>query len=565
MKSNLLTILRHLLCLATLQLSSPANANSEHSLWRSLLLANQPETMPSQSFQKFYVTESPLDPVEEMNALLNGQIGELVCRFPARMLYLERVGLLDQSLNFESCVKLQEFMQVMASDSLELVLAGPSVASPMSYFGHLFLKFNKEDNVYFSRTLAFLAPIESDESMLSITAAGAFSSIRGQYQVMPYHQIISQYIEEDQRPIETYELAVRSENKRLLLYHIFELAAVDRPYNFFWANCATRIQQLLAIAFPEKLGKPVTGLISPQKVIQSVKVQNLVINAKKHQALSESLFDAYHALSDSDRKALKDLMGANDKARWVARNGDNVLPLTQAIYQRQFKALGKPPTDYSELMRLPAKPLDTNRELPVSGQRPRMLSVGWREYPSSRGTLQFRPGLFDRSRASLDLANESEFRYLDTTLSFSDDNARLEQMDLVALSSIKKRSAIGRPLSWSFSTGWSREFAVDRIDYQLKSGIGMAWGGKQTQVALIPTVNFFAGEGIFPSMTVNTSVGLGKFRLTGEIRHFGGSSLDKPRNYRRLDLSYDLSSAWSIRTGFDQVTEGADLALRHHF
>jgi hypothetical protein len=68
----------------------------------------------------------------------------------------------------------------------------------MSYFGHLFLKFNKEADVYFSRTIAFLAPIESDESMLSITVAGAFSSIRGLYQIAPYHQIISQYIEEDQ-------------------------------------------------------------------------------------------------------------------------------------------------------------------------------------------------------------------------------------------------------------------------------------------------------------------------------------------------------------------------------
>jgi hypothetical protein len=216
-------------------------------------------------------------------------------------------------------------------------------------------------------------------------------------------------------------------------------------------------------------------------------------------------------------------------------------------------------------MRLPAKPLNTKRELPVNDQRPRMLAIGWRDYPSSRGTLQFRPGLFDRSRESLSLVNESEFRYLDTTLSFRDDNARVEKVDLVALSSIKKRSVIGRPLSWSFSTGWSREFAVDRVDYQLKSGLGMAWGGKQTQIALIPTVNYFAGEGVFPSMTVNTSVGLGRFRLTAEIRHFGVSSPDKPRNYRSLDLSYELSRAWSVQAGFDQVVKGANVALRHHF
>jgi hypothetical protein len=521
--------------------------------------------MTPKSFQQFYVTDAPVDPVEEMKALVNGQLGELTCRFPARMLYLERAGLLDEPLNFHSCAKLQEFTQIMASDSLELVLAGPSVASPMSYFGHLFLKFNKEDDVYFSRTIAFLAPIESDESMLSITVAGAFSSIRGLYQIAPYHQIISQYIEEDQRPIETYELAVSAENKRLLLYHIFELAAVDRPYNFFWANCATRIQQLLAIAFPEELDKPIMGLISPQNVIQSLKAHDLVVSDKKNQALSESLFDAYHALPDSDKEALKNLMGANDKARWVARQGDSVLPLAQAIYRRQFRALGKPPIDYSELMRLPAKPLNTKRELPVNDQRPRMLAIGWRDYPSSRGTLQFRPGLFDRSRESLSLVNESEFRYLDTTLSFRDDNARVEKVDLVALSSIKKRSVIGRPLSWSFSTGWSREFAVDRVDYQLKSGLGMAWGGKQTQIALIPTVNYFAGEGVFPSMTVNTSVGLGRFRLTAEIRHFGVSSPDKPRNYRSLDLSYELSRAWSVQAGFDQVVKGANVALRHHF
>lgn len=551
------------LWIALLLTSEPLAAKSDDVLWRNLLLADQPpEAGPAPD--AFYLSDSPVDPASEMQALLNGPTASLTCRFPARMLRLKRSGLLEQPLDFAACEQLQEFMSVMAADSLELIFAGPSVASPMSYFGHLFLKFKKKDNPYFSRTITFLAPIEAENSMLSITLNGALSTISGQYQVAPYHQIINQYILKEQRPLQSYELAITPENQRLLLYHMFELAAVDRPYNFFQDNCATRIQELLSIAFPEEIDNPIS-VVSPQNVVQSVQDSNLVVGSQRTPAQAEALFAAYHALSSKKQETLKALLDAADKSAWVARNGDDLLPLAQAIYRLRFRALNSPPADYTELMRLPAKPLATPKTVRPVTDRPRLLALGWRNYPETRATMRFRPGLFEPSRATLGLATESSFRYLDTTLGIRDENVTLERLDLLALSAIKKRSVVNRPLSWSFSTGWGRDFAIDQIHYQVTTSTGVAWGGKQTQFSLLPTLTYFAGEGVFPALTAKASLGLGSVRVSTEIRHFGASSDDRPRNRRRINLSYTLHKAWELSAGVDQVAQKIDVAISHRF
>jgi hypothetical protein len=553
-----------LLWLASVFGSPESLANTDDSVWRKLLITDQ-TVSTDLTASPFFLTDAPVDPTAEMRALLTGPTEQYKCRFPARMLYLERAGLLGEELDFSDCPKLKEFMSVMDSDSLELVLAGPSVASPMSYFGHIFLKFRKKDDEYFSRTLAFLAPLDSGESMLQITAAGAFSSIPGQYHVAPYHQMISEYIEVDQRPIQTYELDVQPSNKRLLLYHIFELAALNRPYNFFWGNCATRIQELMEIAFPTELGDVSPGLISPQSLIRVLRNKDLIVRSSEVPARSEALFAAYHSLPSSDQKGLKALLASPDKAAWVARNGNDLLPLAKAIYQRQFRALGAPPADYSQLMSLPAKPLSGTAPELIRPERPRLLEIGWLNDPVDRTTLRFRPGLFDRSFDSLALATESRFRYLDTTLSVRNENVSLEKLDLLALAATKKRSIVERPLSWGFTAGWSRAFDGDRLNYQMRGAIGMAWGGTQTQFSVMPTLTYFSGEGVFPSLAVSASLRLDQARLSAEIDHFGASSNERPRNRRRLAVSYELDSAWTLQGGIDQVTQGVDVALSRRF
>lgn len=93
----------------------------------------------------------------------------------------------------------------------------------------------------------------------------------------------------------------------------------------------------------------------------------------------------------------------------------------------------------------------------------------------------------------------------------------------------------------------------------------MAWGGTQTQFSVMPTLTYFSGEGVFPGLAVSASLRLGQARLSAEIDHFGVSSDERPRNRRRLAVSYELNSAWAVQGGIDQVTQGVDVALSHRF
>jgi len=293
--------------------------------------------------------------------------------------------------------------------------------------------------------------------------------------------------------------------------------------------------------------------------------QDLIVRGSQIPALSETLFTTYQALSSIDRKALKTLLKAPQKANWVARNGAELLPLAQAIYRRQFRTLGAPPTDYPELMRLPAEPLAKPNETPLPLERSRLLSIGWKNDTAPRTILRFRPGLIDRSRTGLSLATENSFRYLDTALRVRNKGVSIERLDLIALAAIKKRSVIEQSLSWEFTTGWAREFQDDQLDYQVKTAIGMAWGNTRTQFSILPTLVYFAGRDAFPGLDMRARVGLGKAQLSAEILHYGSPSNDRPRNRRRLAVDYELSPAWMVRTGFDQATQGLDVAISHLF
>lgn len=138
----------------------------------------------------------------------------------------------------------QAFADVLKGKTPYLLVAGESLNSPMSYFGHSLLLFLDEDDFYFSPVLSVLAPLESKQ-LFSQTLKGGFSSIKAEINLTPLHQVISYYNNYESRSLRFIKLPTEQfDNDKLTQY--FDQTLTDPlSYNFFLQNCATYIYRAL--------------------------------------------------------------------------------------------------------------------------------------------------------------------------------------------------------------------------------------------------------------------------------------------------------------------------------
>jgi hypothetical protein len=136
------------------------------------------------------------------------------------------------------------FADVLKGKTPYLLVAGESLNSPMSYFGHSLLLFLDEDDFYFSPVLSVLAPLESKQ-LFSQTLKGGFSSIKAEINLTPLHQVISYYNNYESRSLRFIKLpTAQFDNDKLIQY--FDQTLTDPlSYNFFLKNCATYIYRAL--------------------------------------------------------------------------------------------------------------------------------------------------------------------------------------------------------------------------------------------------------------------------------------------------------------------------------
>ena len=175
------------------------------------------------------------------------------CRYLARRDFLVNALQISHG-QLELCEFSVDWLKRLGAQKISLIFASSYMNSAASSFGHTFLKLNNPDNqgglelVDYGLNFSARTP-DADGPMYAIN--GLFGNYPGAYNMLPFHQMMKDYINLEGRDIWEYELNLTPEETRRLIYAVLELEGTYFDYYFLDDNCSFQVLKLLEIARPE--------------------------------------------------------------------------------------------------------------------------------------------------------------------------------------------------------------------------------------------------------------------------------------------------------------------------
>lgn len=235
---------------------------AKDSYWQ-LLLHYQDGQSIARSDEFFIVKNGYVDPVAELKADIvafynqDVSLGDdhAICRFPARLKWLQKKGLVSQKLPKVKCRKFEEYLGKVAADEMDIVFASENPNSLISMMGHVFLKFSgKKDGVVVEHSLGYFAKFY-DVFPVKPIVFSLFPGTEGIYAVEPYRKRLESYTDKERRGVWEYKLQLSKKQIERLLLHVWELKNIDVRYRFAGHNCGSALIYLLAIADQDIIDK----------------------------------------------------------------------------------------------------------------------------------------------------------------------------------------------------------------------------------------------------------------------------------------------------------------------
>lgn len=544
-------------------------AHQDPTLQRLLLANNQGLLSPSLIQTAFYHS-SGITIADELSALIRDRSPELECRFPARYSYMASMGFIKGPLDISHCHTILAKLEDLFVDEVWLVVASPSVKTPMSYFGHVALVFRRDNDLYFSRAVSFLADSERHESEFSLMLRGAIGSIPGTYTVNSFHQLVNKYIEIDQRSMTAYRLILEPEEINLLAMHLLEVYGFEIDYNFFSNNCSTGIRSLLEVAAGQIGGAEIFGrFTSPNTLVSALQDAQRIDGALEFEPTQRTIYDEYWALPREVRRHIREML-KNDTAEQIQSRdttaaSSTLVWITQSIYRLQFKAHGKPPHDYAKVM---ATSVDwgpnpyrvtTQQNVPQ-----RAISIGYDFGKSNNPVFSLSPGLYDREFPIQTGDVRQTFRYFTGDFRVLSGRLQLDELRVLDLEFLSQRNLIWKPRSWKFQIGARRSAASEPLAAFGSYRLGNSWGGPNDLISLMGGFYMLGGD-FSPSLTGSYDRSWGSRSLSMSYSHYFSNSLDHRLSGLNLSVTQGLGANSAVIFSHDPAAETSLLSIRRDF
>lgn len=248
---------------------------SQSPVWLSLLHSDGVTSAISDP--NFILSGKRFSPSRELSETLkflySGDASH-VCRFPARYVWLKSQLDLPE-LDLSQCHDLQEFVEKAPVQKVSLVFASESLAQPASMMGHAFLKLSGQtlDHTDVSHAITFFTEAEGynlPKLLLESTVLGK----PGFFALSPFDEELNRYLKKEQRKVWFYDLALDTDTRQLIQFHLQELKQTKLVYFFQSYNCATLLRHVLALS--GQLPASSHLWVSPKDVVQDVSQAGLV-------------------------------------------------------------------------------------------------------------------------------------------------------------------------------------------------------------------------------------------------------------------------------------------------
>ena len=283
----LLLFLIQLKLLATNEFTKDDYKNIANShIWKSLL--HYKNNKPSINTKSFLLSFNNFSLEEELRLTINNfNDGNLICKYPARYLWLSKI-IPNNKFQKVQCEEFNYYLDATNVDSIDLVFASENVSSPSSMMGHVFFKLNgQKDGHKLENAVSFFTVIDTINIPMLILKSTVLG-MDGFFILNPYKQQVFQYLNKENRSVFEYKLDLNDFEKKLILYHFWELKDIDMKYFFTGFNCATMINNILSLTREEYIENNYLW-VTPKDVIKNANENRLIKNFKMIPSLEWNL------------------------------------------------------------------------------------------------------------------------------------------------------------------------------------------------------------------------------------------------------------------------------------
>lgn len=449
----------------------------------------------------FLAAKGKTDPTAELDATLQAMRApdtedpnmHAQCRFPARYLWLHRIGALP-NVAPRVCPQFDSWMFEGAPESISVIFATGYLGNPASYYGHTLLKFNAPGDARRSDlldvTVNYGAIIPPGTGPLEYIVRGAAGGFSAGFSHIQYYFHDHQYGDVELRDLWEYELNLPAEDVTMIVAHSWEVLGREFTYYFFRRNCAYRMAEVVEVIEGIEIIPPKRPWTVPQALVRRTSAQTyrgepLVRRVTYRPSRQSRFYASYDQLSDAARSAAQTVVrGAADgldtaaiealPAAARAATTDALLdyyqyripgnaapddPLRNA-YRKLLAYRFTQPTGARTAVPEPARD-------PASDRPPGYLAAGYGNNSSTgvSTTLQVRAAYYDALDASVSHVPDSELTMGDVEIELRDSSARLRKAQLFRVESVNgARSGLpgDNGKSWRLALGLtSQDLACD--------------------------------------------------------------------------------------------------------
>lgn len=263
-----------------------------------------------------------------MKAPQNDSNVEILCRFPARITFLQKNDPLLKNFKRPVCDEYNRINRPENISSASLVFASGYFDNPSSYFGHVMLKFNYEganmtDQAAVDSSLNYGANGTDSPSNPMYVIRGLFGGYDASYKRANDFLNSHMYTNIQIRDLWEYKLKLPPEQKKFLVEHSWEMMRAKFDYYFFNDNCAHRIARLIE----ETTGKKITAnsgfWLLPTQVIRHLNDPGVDIVDKEIYlpSLKSNFSKTYSDLDAEKKRAFIKYLQLDPKDQPVAAKG----------------------------------------------------------------------------------------------------------------------------------------------------------------------------------------------------------------------------------------------------
>jgi hypothetical protein len=478
--------------------------------WRQLLYFNKESEIKD---KKYFLSEiGNLDPKAELLATINAYKEENsdndpVCLFPARYYFLSKyISFPKYKKINDGCTNLKKWQPIKNTDNISLVLVSGYISNPASTFGHSLIKLNNKESGLFDTSINYGALVPDNENTLTYIYKGLTGGYEAGFSDKYFYEQDLMYSNKEYRDMWEYKLNLTSEQKDLMLLHLYEILTRKFDYYFLSRNCGYRVSEILNLVSNEKSINQDLWYLPVETFDFLETKEKELIKGIKYIPSNKKVFNSYfEKLTEKEKLGVKEFIRNNTLLELNEEEKIHVLDFLLIYYKNTLNIYPeKKEIRYILrkviLERLKLKPSEKQdieieqRISPAKNTNPIDLKIGY-GYKSTIVSLSpYKQNFLDKTNIGYD-----ELTFFNTMIGIK-DKLYLKHLDFIKIQKVnsEKTELLNDNLySWKINLG------VEQSTYYVTSGVGYFIDqinmlgmidlevNSKEEIDLVPHVNFY--------------------------------------------------------------------------